>query len=157
MRRYQKPDAMTKRVFNPLVMLATRMGLSMRGSRVLAIRGRKSGAWRTVPVNLLHFRDARYLVAPRGETEWVRNMRAAGGGELRLGGKRETFRAEPVPDDDKPPILRAYLKIWKSETSKFFGGVTDQASDDELRRIAADHPVFRIIEPDGQPVVAGTS
>ena len=141
---YQKPDALTKRVFNPLIMFATRLGLSMRGSRVLAVRGRKSGKTQTVPVNLLTHEGQRYLVAPRGETQWVRNVRAAGGGELRLGRKKDRFRATELPDADKPELLRAYLKLWKSETSKFFGGVTDDAPEAELQRIAPNHPVFRI-------------
>jgi hypothetical protein len=73
-------------------------------------------------------------------------MRAAGGGELRVGRKRERFTAQELADDAKPPILRAYLANWKSETGKFFGGVDDQAPEETLRRIAPDHPVFRISE-----------
>jgi deazaflavin-dependent oxidoreductase (nitroreductase family) len=141
---YQKPDALTKHVFNPLIMLATRLGISMRGSRVLSVPGRKSGKIQTTPVNPLTFDGARYLVAPRGETQWVRNLRAAGGGELRLGSKRELFRAVELPDSEKPPLLRAYLKLWKAETGKFFGGVNDASPEEELQRIAPDHPVFRI-------------
>jgi deazaflavin-dependent oxidoreductase (nitroreductase family) len=87
-RRYLRPTAMD-RAFNAVLGFVMRMGVSVYGSRVLAVRGRKSGAWRTVPVNLLVHEGERYLVAPRGETEWVRNIRAAGGGELRLGSKRE--------------------------------------------------------------------
>jgi hypothetical protein len=89
-------------------------------------------------------RDERYLVAARGTTEWVRNLRAAGGGELRVGRRTEPFRATEVADDHKVPILRAYLKKWKAEVGVFFDGVSGDSSDDELRRIASDHPVFRI-------------
>lgn len=71
-------------------------------------------------------------------------MRAAGGGELRLGKKVEAFTAVEVADDDKVPLLRAYLKRWKAEVGVFFGGVGPDSSDEELRRIAPDHPVFRI-------------
>jgi deazaflavin-dependent oxidoreductase (nitroreductase family) len=145
MATYQRPDWLTRRVLNPLVALATDLGLSLRGSRVLAVRGRTSGRWRTNPVNVLGHDGARYLVAPRGETEWVRNLRAAGGGVLRLGRKREEFRAEEVADASKPAVLRAYLARWKMETGKFFGGVGPDASDDDLLRIAPDHPVFRIV------------
>ncbi len=144
MPKYQKPGWLTKNVFNRIVQTLTSLGLSMRGSRVLAVRGRKSGQWRTTPVNPLVLDGVRYLVAPRGETQWVRNLRAAGGGELRLGSKREPFRADEVPDDEKPPILRAYLKHWKMETGVFFGGVTDASPDADLARIAPDHPLFRI-------------
>jgi deazaflavin-dependent oxidoreductase (nitroreductase family) len=142
-RRYLKPTAID-RAFNGLIQLLTRLGVSMYGSRVLAVRGRKSGQWRTVPVNLLVHEGARYLVAPRGETEWVRNMRAAGGGELRLGRGREPFRSVELPDEEKPPILRLYLDRWWFEVGRFFEGISQDASPDDLRRIAPGFPVFRI-------------
>ncbi|HET6319613.1 MAG TPA: nitroreductase/quinone reductase family protein, partial [Chloroflexota bacterium] len=90
--RYLKPDWFTHHVFNPLVGLVTQLGLSVYGSRVLAVRGRKSGQWRTTPVNLLDYQGGRYLVAPRGVTDWVRNIRVSGTAELRLGPRRETIR-----------------------------------------------------------------
>jgi deazaflavin-dependent oxidoreductase (nitroreductase family) len=144
--KYQKPDWVTKNIVNSLIMFATRLGLSMRGSRILAVPGRKSGKVRTTPVNLLNHEGARYLVAPRGNTQWVRNVRAAGGGELRLGRKRERFRAVELPDADKPALLRAYLKLWSMETGKFFDNVKHDAPDAEIARIAPNHPAFRIEE-----------
>ncbi|MEU2897417.1 nitroreductase family deazaflavin-dependent oxidoreductase [Streptomyces sp. NPDC001273] len=140
----KKPGWLTVNVLNRLVAALTRRGLSVWGSRVLAVRGRKSGQWRTTPVNLLTVDGRRYLVAPRGHVQWTHNMRAAGGGELRLGKNVEVFTAEEVADDDKPPLLRAYLKRWKAEVGVFFNGVGPDSSDDELRRIAPDHPVFEI-------------
>jgi deazaflavin-dependent oxidoreductase (nitroreductase family) len=142
--RFQEPGWFTSHVFNPLVALATRLGLSVAGSRVLEVRGRKSGEWRRTPVNLLDFEGDRYLVAPRGHTQWVRNMRAGGGGRLVLGRRTEEFTASELGDDEKPPLLRAYLKKWKWEVGAFFGGVGPDSSDDELLRIAPDHPVFRV-------------
>jgi len=144
MAKYQRPDWFTKHLFNPLVAMATKLGLSMRGSRVLAVRGRKSGEWRETPVNPLTVDGARYLVAPRGTTQWVRNLRVAGSGELRKGGGKEAFVAEEVPDAEKVPLLRAYLKHWKFEAGSFFDGKSDASSDAELAAIAPDHPVFRI-------------
>lgn len=108
------------------------------------VRGRSSGLPRATPVNLLTYDAARYLVAPRGHTQWVRNLRVAGSGELRLGRRREAFTAVELADDEKVPVLRAYLKRWKAEVGVFFGGVGAKSSDEELRRIAPDHPVFRI-------------
>jgi deazaflavin-dependent oxidoreductase (nitroreductase family) len=143
-RRYVQPGWFTRHVFNPVISLLTRAGISVWGSRQLRVRGRTSGEWRTVPVNLLTIDGARYLVAPRGHTQWVRNLRVAGEGELRVGRRTEPFRATEVSDDDKTPILRGYLKRWKAEVGVFFGGVSAKSSDDELRRIAPDHPVFRI-------------
>ena len=133
------------RAFNAMVGLLTGLGISLYGSRMLAVRGRKSGEWRTVPVNLLVHQDDRYLVAPRGETEWVRNIRVAGGGELRLGRTREPIRVVELTDAEKPPILRAYLQKWWFEVGRFFEGLTRDASVEELRRVAAGFPIFRLI------------
>jgi deazaflavin-dependent oxidoreductase (nitroreductase family) len=131
-------------VFNPLVAALTRLGVSVAGSRVLEVRGRKSGEPRRTPVNLLVLDGTRYLVAPRGHTQWVRNLRARGEGRLLVGRRAEAFRAEEITDDAKPPILRAYLRKWKWEVGQFFGGVGPDSADAELRRIAPDHPIFRI-------------
>ena len=131
-------------IFNAIVTWLTRIGVSVYGSRVLAVRGRKSGEWRTVPVNLLTYNGERYLVAPRGHTQWVRNMRVAGGGELRVGRKVEVFTAVELADDAKPEILREYLRRWKFEVGVFFDGVDASASDEKLRSIAPGYPVFRL-------------
>lgn len=144
MTQYKKPGWFVKNVGNGLITLLTRLGLSVRGSRVLYVRGRKSGEWRSNPVNLLAWHDGRYLVAPRGETDWVRNLRAAGGGELALGSKRTPFTARELTDAEKPDLLRAYLKLWSMETGYFFDRVKHDAPDAEIVRIAPDHPVFAI-------------
>jgi deazaflavin-dependent oxidoreductase (nitroreductase family) len=141
---YKKPDPFTRYVFNPLVAALTRLGISVMGSRVLEVRGRKSGEWRSTPVNLLTVDGAEYLVAPRGHTQWVRNMRAAGGGRLRLGRRVQDIRVSELADPVKPPILRAYLKKWAWEVGMFFDGVNAQSSDEDLLRIAPDHPIFRL-------------
>ena len=141
--RYVVPTSID-RVFNSTVATLTRAGISIMGSRVLAVRGRKSGEWRTTPVNLLTHDGRRYLVAPRGETQWVRNLRAAGTGELRVGRRVESFRGRELADDEKVPVLRAYLRRWKAEVGIFFEGVSAKSSDDDIRRIAPNHPVFRV-------------
>jgi deazaflavin-dependent oxidoreductase (nitroreductase family) len=142
---YRRPGWFTKNVFNPAVAAMTRAGISVWGSRVLRVRGRKSGEWRSAPVNLLTYEGKQYLVAPRGLTQWVRNLRLAGGGELMLGNKAEAFTAYEIPDADKVPILRAYLKRWKAEVGVFFSGVGADSPEEEVRRIAPDHPVFRVV------------
>jgi deazaflavin-dependent oxidoreductase (nitroreductase family) len=141
---YQRPGWLTKHVFNPVVAALTRSGVSLAGSRVLEVRGRKSGEWRRTPVNPLEFEGERYIVSPRGETHWVRNLRASGEGRLRKGPRTEDFSATELADEDKLPVLRAYLKKWAWEVGEFFQGVGADAPDDELRRIGALHPVFRI-------------
>lgn len=144
--RYQEPDFVTRTVVNPAVAFLTgTLGLSLRGSRVLAVRGRKSGEWRTTPVNPLALEGRRYLVAPRGLTHWVRNIRASGEGVLRKGRHQEPIRVVEVPDEEKVPVLRAYLKLWAMETKKFFGLPKADVSDAEIARIAPSHPVFRIL------------
>jgi deazaflavin-dependent oxidoreductase (nitroreductase family) len=147
MAHYKKPGWFTQCVFNPIVAGLTRLGISVLGSRVLRVRGRTSGEWRSVPVNLLTFEGGRYLVAPRGETQWVKNIRKAGGGELKLGRKTEAISVVELPDDEKPDLLRAYLERWKAEVGVFFGGVSAKSPEEDLRRIAPDHPVFRIKAP----------
>jgi deazaflavin-dependent oxidoreductase (nitroreductase family) len=142
--RYVEPGWFTRQVVNPMVAVLTRAGVSVWGSRELRVRGRRSGEWRSTPVNLLTLDGTRYLVAPRGETQWVRNLRVAGTGELRVGRRTDPFRAVEVDDADKVAILRAYLKRWKAEVGVFFDGVSAKSTDEEVRRIAPDHPVFRI-------------
>jgi deazaflavin-dependent oxidoreductase (nitroreductase family) len=140
----KRPGWFTKRVFNPFVGLLTRSGASVMGSRVLEVRGRSSGEPRRTPVNLLVFDGQRYLVAPRGETQWVRNLRVSGGGRLLLGRRGEPFTAVELADDEKTPILRAYLKRWKAEVGVFFDGVGPDSSEEQMRDAAPKHPVFRL-------------
>ena len=142
--RYVRPDWFTTNVFNRIVAGLTRIGVSVYGSRVLEVRGRTSGEWRRTPVNLLRYEGAQYLVAPRGHTQWVKNLRASHEGRLRVGFRTQAFSAVELADQEKPDLLRAYLKKWKFEVGMFFDGVGPDSSEDELLRIAPDHPVFRI-------------
>jgi deazaflavin-dependent oxidoreductase (nitroreductase family) len=142
--RFQEPGWFTRHLFNPLVALSTRLGLSLAGSQVLEVKGRKSGEWRKTPVNPLEVEGSRYLVAPRGHTQWVRNMRVSGGGRLAKGRRTEEFTATEVPEAERPPILRAYLEKWKWEVGAFFEGVGPDSDDADLKRIAPNHPIFRL-------------
>jgi deazaflavin-dependent oxidoreductase (nitroreductase family) len=126
----------------------TRHGVSVLGSRVLAVKGRTSGEWRTTPVNLLEVDGRRYLVSPRGETQWVRNLRVAGGGELRVGSKVEAFDGRELGDDaEKVAVLRAYLKRWKFEVGVFFDGAGPDSTDQQLQDITPRHPAFEVLPP----------
>ena len=142
--RYQRPDWFTKHVFNPLVAALTKIGLSVAGSRVLEVPGRKSGEPRRTPVNPLTLDGQRYLVAPRGHTQWVRNLRASGSGRLLVGRRAEPFRAIELTDDEKPPLLREYLRRWKWEVGAFFPGLSAKSSDAEIAAVADGFPVFRV-------------
>lgn len=141
--RYVQPGRPTK-AFNTVVAALTRRGLSIAGSRVLAVRGRKSGEWRTTPVNLLTHNGEQYLVAPRGVTQWVRNLRATDGGELRVGRRAEKFTYVELTDAEKPDILRAYLTKWKWEVGVFFDGLDAKADTAALLAAAPKYPVFHI-------------
>jgi deazaflavin-dependent oxidoreductase (nitroreductase family) len=125
--RYLKPGWLTSRVLNPLLM---RLGMIP----TLAVRGRTSGEWRTVPVNVLELDGQRYLVAPRGDTQWVRNLRATGRGELRWRGRVEPFRAIEIPDNEKPRLVEAYLGRWGDQVTGYFKALPNPV----------DHPVLRI-------------
>jgi len=131
-------------LFNSVVATLTRSGISILGSRVLSVRGRKSGEWRSTPVNLLTYQGSRYLVSPRGHTQWSRNLRVAGGGELRVGRRVEAFSARELTDEEKPGVLRAYLKRWKFEVGMFFDGIGPDAPDEKLLQIAPGYPVFQV-------------
>jgi deazaflavin-dependent oxidoreductase (nitroreductase family) len=142
---FQEPDWFTRNVVNRALARLTRAGVSVAGSRVLEVQGRKSGDWRRTPVNVLTIDGVRYLVSARGHSQWVRNIRVSGKGRLVLGRKSEPISVTELPDDEKLPLLREYLKRWKWEVGAFFGGVGPDSSDEELRRIAPDHPVFRVV------------
>jgi deazaflavin-dependent oxidoreductase (nitroreductase family) len=126
--RYLKPGWLISRVANPLLM-------RLRVVPTLHVRGRTTGQRRSVPVNVLELDAERYLVSPRGETDWVRNLRAAGSGEIEYGRRRtQPFTAVEVPDAEKPRVIAAYLDRWGNQVRSQF----------EVLPNPADHPVFRI-------------
>jgi deazaflavin-dependent oxidoreductase (nitroreductase family) len=149
---YKAPGFFTKQIANRLMSFLTRLGLSVRGSRVLEVRGRTSGEPRRTPVNLLAFDGKSYLVSPRGEGQWVRNVRAADGRLATIVGKRrEEWRARELAGDEKIPVLREYLRRWKAETGVFFGGASADWSDAQLAEIAPRHPAFELAAVAGEP------
>jgi deazaflavin-dependent oxidoreductase (nitroreductase family) len=142
---YRKPGWFTRNLFNRLVARLTRMGMSVWGSRVLEVPGRRSGEPRQVPVNLLVVDGHEYLVSARGHGEWVRNVRANGGRLDLLVGRRRTHHvARELGDAEKVDVLRAYLRRWKAEVGVFFDGVDASSTDDELLAIAPKHPAFAL-------------
>ena len=142
---YRRPDWFTRNVLNRVVAWLTRRGVSVWGSRVLEVPGRRSGRPQQVPVNLLTLDGVDHLVSPRGDGQWVRNVRANDGRlDLLLGRRRSHHRAHEVADVDKVDVLRAYLRRWSFEVGQFFDGVDADSSDDELLARAPMHPVFRL-------------
>ena len=80
----------------------------------------------------------------------MRNLRTVGTGELSLGRQAESFRGRELTDDEKVPVLRAYLKRWKAEVGIFFEGIGPDSSDDQIRAIAPKHPAFEVLPADTQ-------
>ena len=138
---YTRPGWFTRTIFNPLVAGLHKLGISLQGSQTLAVRGRKSGEMKTNPVNPFELDGKTYLFSPRGTTQWVRNMRVAGEGELRSGRKVRHFHATEVPDSEKLPLIRLYMDKWSWEVKGFLD-IDAKASDDEIRGIIPDHPAF---------------
>ena len=141
--KFIEPGWFTRNVFNRAVNGLGRLGISLAGHRTLTVRGRKSGEPRTTPVNPLEFEGDTYLVAPRGTTQWVRNLRAVKEGQLKLGRRTHRFRGEEVADADKLPILQAYLDKWAWEVGTFFELPKDPSAE-QVREIAHLHPIFRV-------------
>jgi deazaflavin-dependent oxidoreductase (nitroreductase family) len=140
--RYLEPGWFTRRVFNPTIAFLTRRGISLWGSRVLTVTGRRSGVARDTVVNVLTLDGHRYLVAPRGHTQWVRNLRASRSATLRVGRRVETVTAVLLADADKVPVIRAYLERWKWEIGQFFDGLDHTADDPTIAAVAPGFPVF---------------
>ena len=144
---YRKPGLLTRKIMNPFVVVMMRLGVSIWGSRILEVPGRTSGLPRRTPVNLLELDGRRYLVSPRGDGQWVKNVRSNGGRlDLLLGHRRQGYAAQELSDDEKSPVLRAYLRKWKMEVGMFFDGVTAASDEVEVQRIAPSHPIFVLTE-----------
>ena len=142
---YLRPGWFARNVLNRIVGGLTRVGVSVWGSRVLEVPGRRSGQPQQVPVNLLTLEGAQYLVSARGHGQWVRNVRANDGGlDLLVGRRRSNHVATELSAAEKVPVLRAYLKKWKVEVGAFFDGVDADSSDAELLAAADNHPAFRL-------------
>ncbi len=142
MSEYSRPGFFSRKVLNPFIAQAARLGLSLDGANVLTYTGEKSGKKRSTPVNPLTLREETYLVAPRGDTFWSRALRSQKHGTLRIGFRRRAIRTEEVGAAEKPAIIAAYLERWGKITRAHFG--TSETPDAaELERLAARTPVFR--------------
>ena len=141
---YKKPN-LPVRVMNASIGVVIRLGLSPQGGQLLTVRGRKSGKDMSTPVNPMTFEGVEYLVAPRGDTHWTRNLRAAGEAHLRLGRKKRRIRVvHELADAEKPPVLLAYLERWASVTKSHFGIPWPNPGEADITRVCARTPMFRI-------------
>jgi deazaflavin-dependent oxidoreductase (nitroreductase family) len=144
---YRRSSWIMLHVVNPLTRLAVgRLGLEdHNGTRVLEVKGRISGRWHATPVRLLELDGHRYLVAPQGETDWVKNLRARGAGRLRVGKTVQEFRAVELTGEEKLPVLRAYFTRWWSLVSGMTTITSPRASDEEFAKAALLHPAFVLV------------
>lgn len=142
--RYDAPGRLA-RVGNDLIRRLAEAGISIAGTTPLRVRGRRTGKPHTVVVNLMSVGGAKFLVAPRGNTQWVRNARAAGVVEIGPRWRRHTVRLTEVPDDEKPTLLKRYLDRWYWEVKGHAAGLTPQSTTAQLRAGAPSIPVFKLI------------
>ena len=132
------------RALNGLMgLLVGRLGLPLPRLRMLRVHGRRTGRLRSVPVLVLHRGRDRYLVAPRGRTDWALNLRAAGWGELWRGNRRERIEVEELVGDERAAVVGSYVRRFGWLTGRFFD-LPRGFGDDDVRRIAGRHPAFRI-------------
>jgi len=142
MTMYHKPSGLVK-AMNSLVGRLASWGLIPGGTALLQVKGRRSGQTRSTAVTWVEHDGQRYLVAPRGNTECVRHVRAAAGDAVLKHGKSDAVRLEDLPLEQQAPLIQAYLKKTASVTKREFG-IEPDAPIEEFQRIAPDHPVFRI-------------
>ncbi len=145
--RYDKPHLAT-RAGNEFFRWLAEAGIAVAGSRAIRVRGRKTGKRRGVVVNLLSFDGRRYLVSPRGNTQWARNARAAGVIEIGPRWRSRDVRVVELVDEAKPEVLQRYLGRWFWEVKGHVGGLTPASTDQELRAAASAIPVFELRELD---------
>ncbi len=139
--RYDEPNR-TARAANALIRSLAELGISIAGTRALRVRGRKTGKLRGVVVNVLTVDGVDYLISPRGTTQWVRNVRAAGVVDVGPRWRRRRLRATEVADSAKADLLRRYLDRWYWEVKGHIAGLTPDSGDDELRAAGPSIPVF---------------
>lgn len=139
----RKPNPID-RMFNRLFGFLVGLGFGLPHNYLLEVRGRKTGRIYSTPVNLLDFQGKRFLVAPRGYTQWVRNAEAAGEIVLRKGSKREAFRIRTAPRQEKPEILKAYLDRFKLTVQRYFP-VAAGSNPEAFVEVADRYPVFELL------------
>jgi deazaflavin-dependent oxidoreductase (nitroreductase family) len=144
--RYDEPNR-TARAANALIGWLAELGISIAGTRALRVGGRKTGKLRGVVVNVLKVDGVDYLVSPRGNTQWVRNVRAAGVVDMGPRWHRRRVRTTEVADAAKADLLRRYLDRWYWEVKGHIAGLTPDSGDDELHAAAPSIPVFALTEP----------
>lgn len=142
--RYDEPNRAAKAA-NAVFRWLAEAGISIAGTRALRVRGRRTGQWQGVVVNVLSVGGREYLVSPRGDTQWARNARAAGSVQMGPWWRRREVQAVEVADSAKPEVVRRYLDRWFWEVKNHIGGLTPESTDAELREKTVSIPVFELV------------
>ena len=140
---FERPGA-AERLFNRVLGVLVSLGLGPSYVFLLEVRGRRTGRTYSTPVDILVIDGRRYLVAPRGHTQWVRNAMASGSVTLRKGRRREELAVRPLSDEDKPPILQAYLGRFTTAVQGYFP-VPAGAAVEAFRPLAPRYPAFELV------------
>lgn len=140
----REPNVLEK-ILNKAFGILVKLGLGLRHNYLVQVPGRKTGRVYSTPVDLLEFEGRRFLVAPRGRTQWVRNAEAAGELVLKRGTERQTFRIRIVPDEKKPEILKAYLDRFKFTVQRYFP-VRAGSEPRDFANMAERYPVFELLQ-----------
>jgi len=140
---FREPSAGEK-IFNRAFGFLVGLGLGFRSNYLLEVRGRKTGKLYATPINLLERNGKRYLVAPRGRTQWVRNAEAAGEITLKKGSKRQKFGLRALSDAEKPEILKAYLDNFKREVQRYFP-VPAGSPPEAFAELRSSYPTFELV------------
>lgn len=140
---FRQPTAIEK-IFNRTFGFVVGLGLGPSHIYLLQVRGRKSGKIFATPVDLLELNGKRYLVAPRGRTQWVRNAEAAGEVTLKKGSTRQKYHLRPITNVDKPEILKAYLDTFKREVQRYFT-IAAGSPREAFSTVAESYPVFELL------------
>ena len=141
--RYEEPNR-AARAANALIRWLAELGISIAGTRALRVRGRKTGKQRAVVINLLTVDGVDYVVSPRGNTQWARNVRAAGVVDIGPRWRSKHTAISEVPDDAKPELLRRYLDRWYWQVKGYVAPLTPHSGHDELRAAAPSIPIFAL-------------
>jgi deazaflavin-dependent oxidoreductase (nitroreductase family) len=147
-----REPTLLERAFNRAFGVFVGLGLAPRGYCLLQVKGRKTGRVYSNPVSLVELRGVRFLVAPRGRTQWVRNVEASNEVVFKRGASTERCRLRPLADADKAPVLHAYVRKYGSVVQRYFP-VPAGSPPAAFGQIAGRYPVFEIsaADPSARP------
>ena len=144
-----RPPSSLERVFNRIWGFLVGLGLGFSYNYLLQVRGRKSGKVHSTPIDLLEVEGKRFLVAPRGRTQWVRNAEASGEVVLKKGSSRQMFGHRPLPEEEKLCILKAYLETFKAAVQRYFP-IQAGSPPEAFRAVAENYPAFELLPKNTQ-------